>query len=312
MTITLFVGDNNIALAKTAQKINPKAWLIEHTNYKFFLLTNYSKDITVYTSFSDLPKISADDAVFFDVLKKADNIVYCPPTIWSDHSDSFNWNHNQTITEYFLYHINLLKNNVQGLNLESYQNTRYLQLSDRRKTDDPQLWISGCSIPHGLGVLENEKFGTLISKNLDICVSHLTCSGRSIEWAKDQILRSDIRENDIVIWGITQEVRAPRVINGEIVPEKNPDIVLDETSLYRAVTSIHQVVNFCKKSSVSLILLPTICSEQLQLLICHLTEYYQTPYRTKFLDFGTDNIHPGPKQHQEWANICTELLKKKV
>ena len=309
MTITLFVGDNNQKLADIAGQHDPAAFLITHDNYKIFLLTEYSKDITAYTSFSDLPKITATDAVFFEVLKKADNIFYCPPLKWSDHSNNFVWNKNQTITEYFLHHIKLIKNNIQGLDLTSYNTSTYLTLADHCKTDNNQLWIAGCSIPHGFGVLDTEKFGSLVSNDLNLPVSHLTMPGAGIEWAKDQILRSNIRQNDIVIWALTQEVRAPLAVNGEIKLEKNPNILLNETSLYRAVTSVYQVVNFCKKISARLILLPVLCSEQLQLLIHNLDEYYQLPYRTNFLDLGTDNIHPGPMQHREWADICIDLLK---
>jgi hypothetical protein len=309
MTITLFVGDNDHTLAATAQKMDPKAWLIDYNNYKNFLLTEHNEDITVYTSFSDLPKITSTSAVFFEILKKVDNIFYCPPIKWSDHSDNFIWNNNQIITEYFLYQIALIKNNVQGLTLDHYYN--YLELAELRKTEKKQLWVAGCSIAHGVGVDNHEKFGALISNKLELEVSYLTKGGSSIEWATDQILRSDIRKNDIVIWGLTQEVRAPLAVNGSVQWEKDPNILLNETSLYRAVTGVHQVVNFCKKMSAQLMLLPIICSEQLQLQIHRLHEYHQLPYRTQFLDLGTDNIHPGPAQHQEWADIvCQTLLDK--
>jgi hypothetical protein len=247
MTITLFVGDNEEQLAITAQKIDPTAWLINHNNYKNFLSTEHNEDITVYTSFSDLPKITSIGSVFFEILKKVDNIFYCPPIKWSDHSNNFTWNNNQTITEYFLYQIALMKNNVQGLTLDHYYN--YLELTELRKTEKKQLWVAGCSIAHGVGVGKHEKFGVLISNKLDLEVSHLTNPGSSIEWAKDQILRSDIRKNDIVIWGLTYEVRAPMASNGRVFQEKDPNILLHETSLYRAVTGVHQVVNFCKKLS---------------------------------------------------------------
>jgi len=310
MTITIFVGDNNAGLAITAQKTDPTAFLIDHKNYKFFLSTEYSTDITVYTSFSDLPKITATDAVFFEVLKKADVIFYCPPTKWSDHSDYFNWISNRAITEYFLYHVKLIKNNVCGLDLNSYLNSGYLALTEFRQTATKQLWVAGCSISHGIGVSADEKFGELISAKLNLPVSYLTKPGSSIEWAKDQILRSDLRKNDVVIWGLTKETRAPKANNTKILSEPDPVIRLDETSLYRAVTSVHQVANFCKKISVRLILVPFICSEQLQLLIHDLDEYYQLPYQTQPLDKGTDNIHPGPVQHQVWANtICNHVLK---
>ena len=310
MTINLFVGDNNVGLAEEAQKKDPTAFLIEFENYKEFLATNYTNNITTYTSFSDLPKITLNQAVFFEVLKKADNIFYCPPEKWSDYSDEFAWENNQLITEYFLYHINLIKKNVQGLDLTSYQNSNYLQLFEFRKTVDKQIWVAGCSISHGVGVLEDEKFGALISNRLNLPVSHLTRGGSSIEWAKDQILRSDIKKGDIVLWGLTQEVRAPKAINKKLIAELDPLVLLDETSLYRAVTSVHQVVNFCKKISAQLVILPLICSEHLQLLIHNLDEYYQLPYQTKFLDIGTDGIHPGPIQHQVWAKFISKQLSK--
>lgn len=311
MTITLFVGDNDYSLAEQAQKKTPTAFLVDFGNYKKFLTTEYADDITVYTSFSDLPKISSTDAVFFEVLKKADKIFYCPPLVWSDYSTTFSWNSNKVITEYFLYHVNLLKNNVQNLDLAPYQNSDYLGLIDFRRCDEKQLWIAGCSIANGNCVNNNEKFGMLVADQLGLPVTHLTQGGSSIEWAKDQILRSDIRKNDIVVWGITQEVRAPKSVNKKIVMERDPTVLLDETSLYRAVTSVYQVVNFCRKISAQLILLPIICSEQLQMLICNLDEYCQMPYQTKHLDFGIDNGHPGPIQHRAYADaVCKKLLSE--
>ena len=313
MTINLFVGDNNNSLAEIAKKTNSTAFLIEHSNYKIFLSTDYAEDITVYTSFSDLPKITSIGAVFFEVLKKADNIFYHPPQKWSDHLNTFNWDSNQVITEYFLYQTNLIKNNVQGLDLSDYRNSNYLDLVEQRKTEGTQLWVAGCSIAYGIGVSEHEKFGTLISNKLNLPVSNLAKRASSIEWAKDQILRSDIRKNDIVVWELTQEVRSPKAINETVSVEKNPDILLDETSLYRAVTSVYQVANFCKKISARLILLPILCSERLQLLIHELDEYYQLPYRLKFLDLGTDNAHPGPIQHRAWADsIYRDLLEDSI
>jgi hypothetical protein len=311
MTITLFVGDNDEQLAITAQKKDPTAWLIDHNNYENFLLINPVKDITVYTSYSDLPSITPTRAVFFEILKKVDNIFYCPPVKWSDHSDNFSWNGNKSITEYFLCLTALIKNNVNELQLTYCQDFNYLALAELRKTEKRQIWVAGCSIAHGVGVEASQKFGTVISNKLNLPVSHLTKGGSSIEWAKDQILRSDIRKNDIVIWGLTSEVRAPLAVNGKVSLEKDPNILLNETSLYRAVTSVNQVVNFCKKISAQLILLPIRCSEQLQLQIFQLDEYYQLQYCTQFLDLGTDNLHPGPAQHQEWADVVCQILTEK-
>jgi hypothetical protein len=306
--ITLFVGDNGEYLSQIALAADSAAILIDHRNWKEFLLTDHAQDITVYTSFGDLPKITKAACVFFDVLQKADRIQYCPPDKWSDYSKKFEWYTNQTITEYFLYHVQLLKSNVDNLNISAYGNSDYLELADTRTTDDPQIWVAGCSISHGVGVESHEKYGALISGWSGCQVSYLTRGGSSIDWAKDQILRSDIRKDDIVIWGITQENRAPRAIDGKILAEVRPDILLDETSLYRAVTSVYQIVNFCNKVSARLILLPLLCSERLQMLIQNLDEYEHLPYRLNTLDYGSDDMHPGPLQHHEWANICLERI----
>ena len=311
MAINLFVGDNNSYLAKIAQKINSAAFLIQDSNYKIFLSTDYTEDITVYTSLLNFSKTEWTKSIFFEILKKADNIFYCPPDTWRNHFIKFSWNHARETTEYFLYHTNLIKNNVQCLDLTHYQNSNYLNLVETRKTEETQIWIAGCSIAHGIGVTAQEKFGILISNKLGLPVSHLTEGGSSIDWAKDQILRSDVRKDDLVIWELTQEVRAPKAVNGSIFAERNPDILLDETSLYRAVTSVHQVVNFCKKISAKLLLLPINCSDRLQLLIHELDEYYQLPYQTKFLDLGTDKVHPGPIQHQAWADFIYKNLYNK-
>jgi hypothetical protein len=308
--ITLFVGDNTPYLAQLAVESDSTAFLIHHGNWKKFLSTDYYENITIYTSFGDLPKITESECIFFEVLQRADSIRYFPPVHWSDTLPGFTWFTNRTITEYFLHRMHLLKNNVSGLDLSTYQNSGYLNLVDSRKTDASQLWIAGCSISHGVGVENQEKYGSLISVQAGMYVSFLTSGGSSIEWAKDQILRSDIRKGDIVIWGITQENRAPKIVNGKIQAEQDPDILLDETSLYRATTSVYQIVNFCNKISARLILLPLICSERLQLLIQHLPEFQQLSYRTKPLDYGYDLSHPGPLQHCEWAEICLERILK--
>jgi hypothetical protein len=37
--------------------------------------------------------------------------------------------------------------------------------------------------------------------------------------------------------------------------------------------------------------------------------YYQLPYRPKFIDIGNNNIHPGPKQNQWYADQINKIIK---
>jgi len=304
MAITLFVGDSGNTLSSIAKKYDLDAFLIHSSNYKQFLNTQHTKNITVYSSLADLPKVDNKHSVMHEILLKADQIFYSPPKIWSDNSDRFVWDTQKKYLEFLLYDISIRHNNVQGLDLSNYQNTYYLNLVDKRPVAQKCLWIAGCSIAHGVGVNQTEKFGAIISKTMNIPVSYLTKGGSSIDWAADQIIRSDIRPDDIVIWALTSENRAPVIKNHSIAVESNPDLLLNETRLYKSITGVHQVINFCKKISCQLIIFPTICSPNLKLLLTDCENYYHTPYQISWIDYGTDNMHPGPKQHQYWAKFC--------
>lgn len=78
-----------------------------------------------------------------------------------------------------------------------------LWLADSRASDSQLLWISGCSFSHAIGVTPSQRYGQLVADTLKLPASFLTCPGSSIQWASDQLLRSDIRANDIILWGIT-------------------------------------------------------------------------------------------------------------
>jgi hypothetical protein len=311
MTITLFVGDCTEYLATKAKSFDKSAYLIDSFNYKKFLNQTYI-DIAVYTSFADLPKISQTRNIFYEVLKKADHIHYCPPGVWSDYDPEFTLQNQQQMTEYFLYLIDAEKNNVVGLDLSKYLSTPYTNLRSCRDSDQSsQLWVAGCSITAGVGVEDDQKFSNLIAqtffkgKFLD-----LSKSASSLSYATDQILRSDIRPGDFVLWGLTSEYRAPfwnrkfgqcESINPYKFDYKRTnraDDIVDETRLYQATVSFYQVANFCEKIGAKLIAVPIICSEALQLILHNNSNYYQIPYMTNYLDVGTDGEHPGPKHHR--------------
>ena len=257
-----------------------------------------------------MPKIDSNNAPLFEILDKADYIFYRPPVTWSDDFGEFSWESNKRITEWFLYCINLEKNNVDGLNMSKYQHSKYLELADVRGIDSKVLWISGCSISHGEGVEDSQKYGQLLSNKLNLPVRYLTKPGSSIKWQSDQILRSDIQKDDVLVWGLTQESRTVKIAGGEVRTEQDPVVRLSELRLYDAITGIHQVVNFCRKIQCQLILLPLLSSEVLNLLLTHLDEYTHLPYRTKTLDYGTDNLHPGPLTHEWYAKHAVNKIRK--
>lgn len=313
--ITLFVGDNDQSLASQALAQDPTAFLVDHSNWKQIVRDKPVADLTIYTSLSDLPKIDKHTGALWDLVQIADRIFYCPPEKWSDDTGPFRWTSQQTLTEYYLHLARQNGKSVVGLDLERYKNSSYLELVDKRINDSKSLWISGCSVSHGVGVDVHQRYGDLIAKQMSIPAYHLTQSGASLEWAADQILRSDIRSGDIVIWGLTEETRAPVAKNGGIFPmddgPANIDYRLDETRYYKAITSVHQVINHCDKIGCDLILLPLICSERLCMGLSDQKSFYHLPYQLKPLDYGLDNLHPGPRQHKFYADFCLNIIKRK-
>ena len=76
-----------------------------------------------------------------------------------------------------------------------------------RTTNDPVLWVAGCSFSSAVGVESDERWGHYVSNHFNLPEVNIAQGGASITFAADQILRSDIRPSDRVIWGLTGVAR---------------------------------------------------------------------------------------------------------
>jgi hypothetical protein len=329
----LFVGDIDDLPKQKAKDYHPSAFLVDSSNV-YRVMKNDVTGLVVYTSFADLPKITETRNVFFELLDLASEIYYVPPQKWSDHKEEFDHWSAQRSTEYLLNEINRKKHNVHGLELSGWLDNQYISLEDQRRGEAPQLWIAGCSISHGVGVDDHEKFGSLIAEKLGMPASFLTLPGSSITWAADQILRSDLKAGDILVWGLTSEYRFCVWEEARLPPASNKASLWGtrglhhfnaysfrtsqtheignnlENLMYRAVISIHQVINLCQKINVRTVLLPIIPSEQLRLLFHDCPNWYEPAYQVGFVDIGNDMIHPGSRQHSLWADFCHDIIIK--
>ena len=331
MAITLFVGDVGEYLAKLAKTHNPAAFLIDHSNYCEFLKNIPKSQVTVYTSLGDLPN---DLTIFNKIVSCATTIIYSPPTAWSDCKtldlDKIS-NSIQGLTEFLLHINNKINKNVINLNLSQYNDQPYLALEDIRKSNDPQLWIVGCSFSHGVGVDANKRYGHILGKKLNLSVSYLTNGGTSICWAADQLLRSDIQKGDIVVWGLTNEYRFARwsdiaeelihftsvsypeqIIKTTFSKSTINKLLVDKNNFSSAIQAVNQVNNFCKKIKAKLLIIGLMQTDALTMHLNKLTTYF--PYYNvnslDVIDVGSDNMHPGPLQHQLYADFCQSALKQ--
>ncbi len=219
------------------------------------------------------------------------------------------------------------------------------QLHGHRATNKQQLWIVGCSFAQG-NELQNVdlRYGQQIANYFDIPVSFLAQGGSSIEWAVDQIFRNDIRPNDIVVWGVTSLNRVlhydkdgsimhiipskfdkNHALSTTIASQLNDQqvwikLLHDKVRLNHSVRHIAQVISYCAKVGCHLILcchtelsLPEQSEKVLEYLKftgLYVDLYHNLDQKT-YIDYATDNKHPGMQTHTLWAETLIEFIKNK-
>ena len=196
-----------------------------------------------------------------------------------------------------------------------------------RTTDDPVLWAAGCSFTSAVGVELNERWGHLVASELGLEEVNIARGGASIWNASDQILRSDIRKDDTVVWGLTSVGRVEIVQDGQLnssTVSRYQQLDLEKqyytldyfdssTIKVKYVRQIQQVINFCSKIGAKLHIVNFLEKDGI-------TTRYLTDTNVSYIDLksqghnvaidlGTDGEHPGPKQHQKYAKEIIKLIQ---
>lgn len=315
----LFVGLANSQLVDIAKSLNVQASLVTENNVSDIVPVGY-------TGIEEF----VDKKIFLNLLLSAEEIFYHPETF---NQTKFDFNNptttSQGLTENFLLlakQQGVTVHNLTFLGQETVTNNRsnYLKLADiRKQVDGPQIWGVGCSFTYGTGVDIDQRYINILSKRLDMPVNCLAVPGSSIVWAADQILRSDIRAGDIVVWGLTSKYRLPMVHNNKVIHASIHwvdlvsgfdkkflvQLLSDDSNLeYRQLTAIDQVTNFCDKVGAKIVLLGMLTLPTELLYLNNNPYFYQCS--NDYVDLGGDNEHPGPKQHQVYADIVYNQIQK--
>jgi hypothetical protein len=208
---------------------------------------------------------------------------------------------------------------------------KFLHIPEVRKTELPQLWFVGGSDLTDPNIEQSQQYGNIISNNLGKAAVYLTANGASNDWCADQILRSDIRSSDIVLWNIMFETRFPfwhKQTNQVIHVQQNykkfskvkidltdhaiADWLTSEHCFYSAVTHAHQVLNFCNKIGAKLlpyVQYPVGISTETKEYFSNFPAFTVMPGE-KFIDVTADGWHPGPAQHAQYAELLIQALVK--
>lgn len=204
------------------------------------------------------------------------------------------------------------------------------KLNQIRPTDNTVLWMAGCSITAGEAVHNLERYGSLLSTHLNLPEVMLARNGSSILYSADQILRSDIRNGDIVVWGLTSIARVeicdtldfnpialqPNGLIDNNVKYWSLDYFSSPTQILTHIRMIMQVINFCKKINAKLYLANMLDISWIPVVFKNydnfidFTKISELTGKITFIDFGTDNAHPGPKQHQHYAEQIFNLIER--
>jgi hypothetical protein len=276
---------------------------------------------TFYTSLAD---VSYNELINISLVAKS--IHYWPPTNWS--SDGL-----QKTTEELLKTLS----GQYKLKIKNYSPTKdttnSLSQPDQRINDQPQLWIVGCSFAYGFGLADKQRYIDIVSKNLNLPYSDLTSPGSSISWAADQILRADIRADDIVIWGLTGVNRTDYYIDNKYYPivfnqpallfsangsrkEKNffNKLITDDNQVNQSIKHLYQVDNFIGKIEAKLIILNNSkilsLAEHGKIIEEYLWDFDFVVDPANIIDH-TDDGHPGPLTNQLWADQLTNFIISK-
>jgi len=319
----LFVGFANEELVEIAKNYSDDAMLVTEDTWDCGIRPEVG--YTGLEEFSNTP-------IFVSVLVSATKIVYYPNMAETDIDLENPLNCTRGLLENILLSISQttpvenLKNNILGSSAVATKSQICLELVDSRKTELSQLWGVGCSFTYGSAVDYSQRYISLLSKKLDMNMSCLAQPGGTISWSADQILRSDIRRGDIVVWGLTSKFRLTWFHNNCVwnftpteykkfkwLSDTVPlSVILNyDNAIYQSLTHIHQVNNFCNKIGAKLLLVGLLTGPDDLLYLCNLPNFYQFYNKDSFgyIDVGYDGVHPGPLQHQRYADSILEQLQ---
>ena len=312
---TLYVGETNPKDTKYYYELDESAYNLDIENYE----TALEEKLTgvFYTSVSDFQN---NFNIMLQVCWKFDKIIYRPPDVWSALSVG-------EVTSQFLKSLSWF------LSVEKFLTDSDISSkgSLRRKTEQPQIWVAGCSWSSAVGVAKEQRWGSLLADQMNMAVTVLAEGGSGNSYQARKLLSADIRENDVVIFQVTSPHRETihhpdygqiHVNAGSFASQTDlykfypPDRLDELTLVINQIRDMQNVVNFLQKTKTKFMFWSPgmyLQTGSMGVLLQESPPFKEYSYMysdLKMLDFGTDGSHPGPLQHQEYAKFVLEKIKQ--
>jgi hypothetical protein len=182
---------------------------------------------------------------------------------------------------------------------------------DLDRTDEPTLWVFGCSHSHGTGLSDiNNRYSNIISKHLNLPLRSITKPGSSTQWSHRHLINTNFISGDVVIWQLTTPDRLTMMLQQptEIMLARSNnrsliDCWTDQQTEFYQLSLMNTAVRYLRSQPVKFVI--TSINSNNSSIYSYLTEYTKYPeycYCPNWCcDLGSDNLHAGPLSHKALA-----------
>lgn len=311
---TLYVGETNPTDTKYYYELDESAYNLDIENYE----TALEEKLTgvFYTSLSDFQN---QFNIMLQVCWNFDKVTYRLPNVWSSSSA-------EELTTQFIKLLSWFSSMVEFVTSSDSNFINFV----RRKTEEPQIWVAGCSWSSAFGVTKEQRWGSLLADQMDMAVTVLAENGSGNSYQARKLLSADVRENDVVIFQVTKPHREtiihPKLgqlhANAsmyDIIPDLYklypPDRLDEITLVVNQIRDMQNVVNFLQKTKARFMLWAPITLHVSMPIGSFLEKNplysaYFCVCPTLLVDHVADGVHPGPKTHKLYSDFVFEKIKQ--
>lgn len=191
---------------------------------------------------------------------------------------------------------------------------------DLSSSQDPCLWVFGCSHSYGVGLdHESQRYSNILAESLHLPLRLIAEPGSSLGWSLNHMIRSEIKSSDTVVWQITTPGRLSKYQgNKKILHTKiahHPallDFFSDDQMFFDHVNLLHQGVAFLRAKKVKFAM-TSILPKDSDWFYTYNQEYVKFPeycYTPDFtVDFGHDGVHAGPLSNKLLASSLHDHIQ---
>lgn len=205
------------------------------------------------------------------------------------------------------------------LHVKNFPHNNILSFADhpdiKERLDTCTLWVYGCSHSHGTGLRNSsESYGSHLANYLKLPLKLITKPGSSTHWSLRQLVNSNLKQDDIVIWQITSPYRLS-YFNEKHVQEivlsnsNNRNLIetyTNEQCFFLQLSYLNIGVRYLRSIGVKFIVV-SVDSRDMEFNFGY-SQYPEFYCATDFaVDKGTDNLHFGPLSHK---NLALSLLNR--